>query len=100
MKPNVHWIFLSLFRDKNGPDLPEVILILNSQCVKWSEHGERRQGITHFCSKLSSFLPVSFSSTPSPFLTGFERKYLTECAFVCFQMIDFGIWATPLAVHS
>lgn len=34
------------------------------------------------------------------FLTGFERKYLTKGAFVCFQMIDFGIWATPLAVQG
>lgn len=34
------------------------------------------------------------------FLSGFERKYLTEGAFVCFQMIDLGIWATPLAVQG
>ncbi len=47
-----------------------------------------------------------FSSLPFPllffffFCTSFKRKYLTEGAFVCFQMIDFGIWATPLAVHG
>lgn len=34
------------------------------------------------------------------FPTGFERKYLTKGSFVCFQMIDFGIWATPLAVQG
>lgn len=34
------------------------------------------------------------------FSTGFERKYLTKGSFVCFQMIDLGIWATPLAVQG
>lgn len=34
------------------------------------------------------------------FPTGFERKYLTKRSFVCFQMIDLGIWATPLAVQG
>lgn len=38
--------------------------------------------------------------TPFFFLNGFERKYLTEGAFVCFQMIDLGIWAAPLAVQG
>lgn len=28
------------------------------------------------------------------FSTSFERKYLTKGSFVCFQMIDLGIWAT------
>lgn len=34
------------------------------------------------------------------FSTGFERKYLMKGSFVCFQMIDLGIWATPLAVQG
>lgn len=51
----------------------------------------------HFFSELSlSLLSVFFFV----FLSGFERKYLTEGAFVCFQMIDLGIWATPLAVQG
>lgn len=54
-----------------------------------------------------TFLLFSFNTLPSFlslflsffFPAGFERKYLTKGAFVCFQMIDFGIWATPLAVQ-
>ena len=46
----------------------------------------------------------SFSISP-PFLLFFgepvfERKYLSEGAFVCFQMMDFGILAPPLAVQG
>lgn len=41
-----------------------------------------------------------FHLSPFLFLTGLGSEDLTERVFVCFQMIDLGIWATPLAVQS
>lgn len=95
-------LFCSSFRKIVAPYLRLFITVLSffsPQCVKeeengmgggWGGHGGR-----HFYSELlHSLLFCLF------FLSGFERKYLTEGAFVCFQMIDLGIWATPLAVQG
>lgn len=75
---------ISLFIWKTARAVPEEIYVcLFPSVSKKSKEEKGREGVHG----------VFFSA-------GFERKYLTEGSFVCFQMIDFGIWATPLAVQG
>lgn len=100
------WGLIVLLIWTNSHDVPGVIcnvyiyiyLFFISDVLK-KEQTERKGelGGRHFFWAFAlSLLSVFFFF----FLSGFERKYLTEGAFVCFQMIDLGIWATPLAVQG
>lgn len=92
-------LFCSSFRKIAVLYLRLFISVFFLVCQRGSEKKERKggHGVRHFYSELLRPLPIIIIFF---FWTGFERKYLTEGAFVCFQMIDFGIWATPLAVQG
>lgn len=93
-------LFCSSFRKIAVLYLRLFISVFFLVCQRGSEKEERKgggHGVRYFYSELLHRLSPFFFFF---FLTGFERKYLTEGAFVCFQMIDFGIWASPLAVQG
>lgn len=74
-------LFCSSFGELFTPYLTNCVSVFFRVCQK-SEVEKKGKGVDGFC------------------LTGFERKYLTKGSFVCFQMIDLGICATPLAVQG
>lgn len=92
-------VFCSSFRKIAVLYLRLFISVFLLVCQRGSETGERKGDMElDISAKLFFFVFYFFLSFF--FLNGFERKYLTEGAFVCFQMIDLGIWATPLAVQD
>lgn len=90
-------LFCSSFRKIAALYLRLFISVFFPACQRGSEKKERKggHGVRHFYSELLRPLLFFFLSLFFFFLTGFERKYLTEGAFVCFQMIDFGNLGYP-----
>lgn len=77
-------LFLSLFTNIFSPYLRYVYLCTNYSI--WTDIIDLQYRAEDF--------------PPPFFFPPFERGKICARAFVCFQMIDFGIWATPLAAQS